>query len=201
MCAIAVLGILVGSAQAGDPEPLDDRVRPILTRCVECHSGEEPAGSLDLTSRAAALRGGESGMVLHPNDAAGSLVYRKVAAGKMPPKQPLNRDQVTLIRQWIDAGAGWSGPVPVAVKPSTDVGLWVLRPLVRPEPPKVRCSSWVTNPIDAFILARLEAAGLAPAPPADRLTLIRRVTFDLLGLPPTPEEVERLPRGLLPGRV
>ncbi len=189
-CSIAVWGILIASAQAGEPDPLAQRIRPILSRCVACHSGEDPAGGLDLTSRAAALRGGESGIVLHSNDAARSLVYRKVAAGKMPPKQPLSRDQVALVRQWIDAGAAWAEPSPIAVKPSTDDGLWVLRPLARPEPPKVRSSSWVTNPIDAFILARLEAAGLAPAPPADRLTLIRRATFDLLGLPPTPEEVD-----------
>jgi hypothetical protein len=191
---IAIWAMLTPSAEGdkhdGDAAPLAKRVRPILARCVECHSGEEPAGGLDLTSRTAALRGGESGMVLHPNDAARSLAYRKVAAGKMPPKQPLSREQVDLVRQWIDAGAEWSEPIPVAEKPSTEVGLWVLRTLVRPEPPKVRSSSWVANPIDAFILARLEAAGLAPAPPADRLTLIRRATFDLLGLSPTPEEVD-----------
>jgi hypothetical protein len=187
---IAAWAVLAASARAGDPDPLARRVQPILSRCVECHAGEEPAGGLDLTSRATALRGGESGRALRPNDAAGSLIYRKVAARKMPPKQPLDPQQVAMIREWIDAGAAWEEPLRVAARTATEAGLWVLRPPVRPELPRVLSASWVSDPIDAFILARLEADGLVPAPPADRLTLIRRATFDLLGLPPTPREVD-----------
>jgi mono/diheme cytochrome c family protein len=179
-----------GRGRERDSEPIARRVQLVLKRCVECHRTEEPAGGLDLTSRAAALRGGESGAALRPNDAPRSLVYRKVAAGKMPPKQPLTPDQVALVREWIDAGAPWDESGSPSASPRSPAALWVLRPLVRPEPPVVQPASWPANPIDAFILARLGAAGLSPAPPADRLTLIRRATFDLLGLPPTPEEID-----------
>ena len=184
--------MLVSSAIADDrganPEPIARRVQPILTRCVECHHPEEPSGGLDLTSRASALRGGESGAALRPKEAAKSLIYRKVAAGKMPPKHPLEAGQVALVREWIDAGAPWDESISSQPKPVGQGGLWVLRPLARPEPPAPRSAAWTSNPIDAFIMARLEAAGLSPAPPADRTTLIRRATFDLLGLPPTPDE-------------
>jgi hypothetical protein len=127
---------------------------------------------------------------LRPNDAARSLVYRKVAAGKMPPKEPLHPDQVALVREWINAGAPWDESGSLQPGPAGQAVLWVLRPLVRPAPPTVQPSSWPANPIDAFILARLGSAGLSPAPMADRLTLIRRATFDLLGLPPTPAEID-----------
>jgi mono/diheme cytochrome c family protein len=174
----------------GDVEPLARRVRPILSRCIECHAGEEPAGGLDLTDRAAAIRGGESGAALRPKDAAGSLVYRKVAAGKMPPKERLRAEQVALIRTWIESGAEWDSELAAPAGTTVPSGLWALRPLVPPVPPPSRTASSLVNPVDAFIGARLERAGLTLAPPADRLTLIRRATFDLLGLPPTPEEIE-----------
>ena len=136
------------------------------------------------------MRGGESGSALQPNDAARSLVYRKVAAGKMPPKEPLEAEKVALVREWINAGAPWDDSGSPRPRPTAQAALWVLRTLVRPEPPPAQPTTWLANPIDAFILARLGAAGLSPAPPADRLTLIRRATFDLLGLPPTPAEID-----------
>jgi uncharacterized protein DUF1553/uncharacterized protein DUF1549/cytochrome c len=190
-----ISAMLVPSARGGggvaDTEPLARRVQPVLARCIACHHSEEPAGGLDLTSRAAALRGGESGAALRPNDAARSLVYRKVAAGKMPPKEPLHLDQVALVREWINAGAPWDESGSLRPGPAGQSALWVLRPLVRPAPPTtVQPASWPASPIDAFILVRLGAAGFSPAPPADRLTLIRRATFDLLGLPPTPAEID-----------
>ena len=116
----------------------------------------------------------------------------------MPPKQPLHVDQIELVRQWINAGAAWAEPIPVAVKPSTKAGLWVLQPLIRPEPPRARSSSWVANPIDASSWPGSKRGGLDPAPPADRTTLIRRATFDMLGIPPTPDEVTAFLAGRLP---
>jgi mono/diheme cytochrome c family protein len=189
-----MLAVLSTCARGGEEdraaEPLDRQVRPILSRCVECHAGEEPAGGLDLTTRSAALRGGESGGAIRPNDAHGSLVYRKVAAGKMPPKERLSPEQVALVRRWIEAGAPWDTGLALPAESAGQAGLWVLRSLIRPEPPTARTASRVMNPIDAFILVRLDRAGLSPAPPADRLTLIRRATFDLLGLPPSPKDID-----------
>ncbi len=187
----ASVGVWTTTGRAVENDPADQslakRMRPILSRCVECHAGEDPDGGLDLTTRASALRGGESGMAIHPGDASRSLLYRKVAAGKMPPKHPLGADQVALVRAWVEAGADWETPLSA---PAVDAGLWALQSLVRPEVPTVRDPSRAADPIDAFILARLDRSGLEPSPPADRLTLIRRATFDLLGLPPTPEEID-----------
>src|SRR5262249_45007515 len=106
MLALATARALSGERE-GAAEPLARGVRPILMRCVECHAGGEPAGGLDLRTRSSAIRGGESGTAIRPKDAAGSLVYRKVATGKMPPKERLRPEQVALIRRWIEAGAEW----------------------------------------------------------------------------------------------
>ncbi len=179
-----------GGEKDKDAGPVSSRMRPILARCVECHAGEEAAGGLDLTSRPGALRGGESGAAIRPGDAAASPFYRKVAAKKMPPKEPLSAEQIALVRSWIESGAGWDDAAVVAASPSRPASLWSLEPVSRPTPPTVRSVDRLSSPIDAFVLDRLERAGLSPAPPADRLTLIRRATFDLTGLPPTPSEVD-----------
>jgi hypothetical protein len=159
---------------------------------VTCHSGAKPEAGLDLTSRALALKGGVSGAALLPGDPEKSLLLQRVSARQMPPGSPLVDDEVALLRRWIAGGAVWPQT------PAQRAGLdwWSLRPLTAPNPPtlqshreKVRTGT--ANPIDAFILAKLKANGLSLAPPADRGTLIRRVTFDLLGLPPTPGEIDR----------
>ncbi len=170
--------------------PLSRRMGSILARCAECHAGEDAAGGLDLTSRPAALRGGESGTAIRPGDAAGSPFYRKVAARKMPPKHPLSADEIALVRAWIQAGAEWDHPPSAGSSSSQPAGLWSIRPLVRPKVPDLRETDRASDPIDVFILDRLHRDGLTPAPPADRLTLVRRATFDLTGLPPTPEEID-----------
>jgi mono/diheme cytochrome c family protein len=191
LAVIAATPPRVASGESdGSAGSLARRIRPVLSRCLECHAGEEPAGGLDLTSRPAALRGGDSGPAIRPRDAAGSLVYRKVAAGKMPPKQRLDAEQVALVRSWLEAGAEWDGALAAPPGSADRAGLWALRPFSRPEPPAVANGRPVADPIDAFIIERLDRAGLTPAPPADRLTLIRRATFDLLGLTPTPEEID-----------
>jgi mono/diheme cytochrome c family protein len=191
LAIIAVNSPRASRVAADEPvEPLSRRVRQVLSRCVECHAGDEPAGGLDLTNRPAALRGGDSGPAIRPRDSAGSLVYRKVAAGKMPPKQRLAPDQVALVRAWLEAGAEWDAGLAAPTNSAGQSGLWALQALSRPEPPDVGTGRHPGDPIDAFILARLDRVGLAPAPAAERLTLVRRATFDLLGLPPTPEEID-----------
>ena len=180
-------------ASAADPDPkivvFRDEVRPILQRCVACHSGGDPTGGLTLTTRAGALKGGDAGPALVPGDSAKSLLFHRISAKEMPPKKPLNAVEIGVLRRWIEDGAVWEG---VVVKEEQRAGAdwWSLQKLKRPEPPAVKNKDWVRNPIDSFVLAALEARGLRPTPPADKATLLRRVTFDLIGLPPTPEETD-----------
>jgi mono/diheme cytochrome c family protein len=177
------------------PAPADRRVdfvkdvQPILaTRCVACHGPKVRKGGLRLDVKASALSGGH----VVPGDSANSPLIRRVAGlgaeARMPPKGPgLTPRQVAVLRAWIDQGASWPA---LADGPAKGAEHWAFRPLERPAVPALKRPGWARNPIDAFVLARLEAAGLAPAPPADWRTLLRRVTFDLTGLPPTPEEVD-----------
>ena len=183
--------LVVGAA---DPAPsFETQVAPLLqSHCLKCHNPVKLRGGLDLTTRTGLLKGGEAGAVVVPGKSADSLLYAKVHEGKMPQDGPLAEAEVELLRRWIDAGVPWQGD---ALKPPAEKGRagpdwWALQPIRRPAIPDVKDRDWVRNPIDAFILAGLEAKGLAPAPEADRRTYVRRVTFDLIGLPPTPEEID-----------
>ncbi len=174
----------------------DREVRPILTtNCYACHGPSKQKGGLRLDRRPAALKGGDSGPVIVPGNSEESLVVQ-LAAGLeqdrlMPPKgERLTADQVAILRAWIDQGAAWPGG-----ESGDDArDWWSLRPLVRPAVPTPADDdrAWVRNPIDAFVRAKLQEKGLhlAPAPEADRRTLARRLTFDLIGLPPGPDELE-----------
>ncbi|HTE18165.1 MAG TPA: DUF1549 domain-containing protein, partial [Armatimonadota bacterium] len=158
----------------------------LVKRCFQCHAAGKASG-LDLRTQEGALRGGSRGPALLPGNPAASPLYRSVTehgAPRMPPAGPLPAAEQELLRQWIAAGASW----PAAALESP--GGWAFRRLTRPPTPHVRRKEWARNPIDAFILAKLEAKGLSPAPPADRRTLIRRLYFDLIGLPPTPEAID-----------
>lgn len=167
----------------------------LARHCLECHSGTEPKGGLDLTRREQALAGGDSGPALKPGDAQGSLLVRRIEDGEMPPagRRRLSIELRAQFQDWIVAGAKWaSDPIdPFLYTSDRRAGYdwWSLQPIRSVAPPAVRDARWPANPIDQFILHRLEAAGLAPSPPADRRALIRRLSFDLVGLPPTPEEV------------
>ncbi len=187
-----------GDAQAPDDTgaavQFDKAIAPLLAaRCLDCHGGSKPRGGLDLSRREAARAGGDSGRVIVPGDAAASLLWKHVRDGKMPPKKPLTADEKALLRRWIDGGAGWgTDPIdPFRFTSASRGGYdwWSLQPVVRPALPKVKNAAWARNGIDHFILAKLEAKGLGPSPEADRRTLIRRLAFDLTGLPPTPDEV------------
>lgn len=192
--------VSVGISQGADVD-FERQVAPILVRrCVECHSGADPSGKLNLTLREAAMNGGESGKAIHPGDAGSSLLLQRVQAGEMPPKrqgkpQPLPPEEVAVLKSWITSGAVWSTDRRLDLfEFTTDRrggrDWWSLQPVRRPEIPAVKQAGWVRTPVDTFILEKLEAEGWEPAPEADRRSLIRRVSYDLTGLPPTFEQVE-----------
>lgn len=180
---------------------LESRVQPILkARCLKCHGGESKVrGNFRLDSREAILRGGDLGPAValdRPNE---SLFLQAIRYDglEMPPTGKLPGAEVDVLTRWVKEGLAWpagerravapGGPSPVPGKTSAP---WAYRQVVRPALPAVRNTSWVRNPIDALVLARLESEGLEPTPLAERIALIRRVTYDLTGLPPAPEEVD-----------
>ena len=176
-------------------------VEPIFhERCYLCHGPDQQMSELRLDRRDRALAGGVSGPVIAPGDASASKLIERVTSAKegyrMPPGgDPLTAAQASLLAEWIDAGAVWpdqnAGTVERAeVREAARASHWAFQPVRRPELPEVRESSWVRNPIDRFVLAKLESEGLRPSPAAAPGTLLRRVHFDLVGLPPGPGDVE-----------
>lgn len=173
-------------------------IQPVLSQhCYACHGPAMQMSSLRLDQKQNAMAGGNSGQVIKPGDSANSKLIQLVAGvvkdAVMPPEgERLSRKQVGLLRAWIDQGASWpetgvaSGS---SARQPVRSNHWAFRPVRRPIAPQVRNSSWVRNPIDRFVLQRLEKEHVTPSPEADRATLIRRVSLDLTGLPPTPQEV------------
>ncbi len=170
-------------------------IQPILSaRCYSCHGPEKQKGELRWDSRTSAFKTGDNGPIIVPGKSMESRVIKLVAGldpdTVMPPKgEPLTAQQVGLLRAWIDQGAVW--PDAVAGDTGDKRNHWAFKAPVRPAVPVVRNKGWVRNPIDNFVLGRLEKEHLNPAPEAQRTTLIRRVTLDLTGLPPTIGEVDR----------
>ena len=188
-----------------DAEFFEKRVRPLLVeQCVGCHGSRGvPQAGLRLDTRALALKGGHRGPTLVAGDPRRSLLIRAIRYEeqelRMPPKGKMTGEQIDTLVEWVRRGAPWPGAAAPSPTPGNTAGAgiwgtmkthWAFQPIRPQRPPKVKNPGWVQSPIDAFLLARLERAGLRPAPPADRQTLIRRLSYDLLGLPPTPEEVE-----------
>jgi len=178
----------------------DRDIAPLLAkRCLDCHSGTEPKGGLDLSQQKTAIKGGDSGKALVRGNAAKSLLWRRIRDNEMPPKKPLPKAERELLQRWIDAGATWGtgriDPFRFTTDSRAGYDWWTLQPVKCPPVPSVD-SSFRThdptprNPVDAFILRKLKQLKLSPSPPADRLTLIRRLKYDLLGLPPTPDEID-----------
>jgi hypothetical protein len=175
-------------------------VRPLLAeRCWECHAGDAPEAGLRLDSWDAMVGGGDSGPAVMPGKPGESLLVTAIhysGQPQMPPDGKLRPEEIDILVKWIDRGAPWpKSPGPSrAAKPGFEItpedrAFWSFQPIADPPVPGVDNESWPQTTIDTFILARLEEVGLAPSPPADKRTLIRRATFDLTGLPPTPEEV------------
>jgi len=194
-----------GPVSAEDGEFFEARVRPILAeRCLKCHGPEKQSSGLRLDSRAAVLKGGDSGPAVIPGKPAESLLVQAVdhqhGELKMPPKGQLPEPAVAMLRQWVALGVPWTNESTSAKRTaagsrsvsegSTSKTHWAFQPVGHPAPPAVRDRNWVDSPVDAFVLARLEAAGIAPSPRADKRALIRRATFDLCGIPPTTAEID-----------
>jgi hypothetical protein len=183
-------------ARAATPpeiEFFERRVRPVLVEhCQKCHGTVKQMGGLRLDARAALLEGGDHGPAIQPGNPDASLLLRAVRRTgdlKMPPRTPLQPDAVAALEAWIRMGAPW--PVQQAAGSPADLGKhhWAFQGVRDPALPAVKNTAWPQTSVDRFVLAGLEAAGLTPSPPADRCTWLRRVTFDLVGLPPTPAEV------------
>ncbi len=199
-----------GSARCEEPVPSTDasdskatadfenRVRPLLLdRCVKCHGPGKQESNLRLDSRAAMVQGGDSGPAIVPGKPGESLLVKAIKHEgdiQMPPKSRLTDAQVATLSQWVAQGAPWpAGDAGAAIRHGTitaqDRAFWSLQP-IRPGPaPEVRDRAWVRTVVDRWILAELESRGIHPVRPADRRTLLRRATYDLTGLPPTPGEV------------
>jgi hypothetical protein len=190
-------------ASAADGPSFRDQVAPIFeTRCIHCHGGASPKGNLSLTTASGALEGGDGGPAVVPGKPEESLLLEMIGGDppEMPRKeQPLSRQEVAVIRRWIEQGADWPRGLVLHDRQFRGQSWWAFQPLHRPNVPAVHTAGWARTPIDLFILAALEHHGLAPAPEADGRTLLRRLSFDLIGLPPTPREVERFVRDERPG--
>jgi cytochrome c553 len=182
-------------AAAASPESIqrfDREIAPLLARrCLECHNASAKKGGLDLTSLAAARAGGESGPGLAASPAT-SLLWQRVAADEMPPKKPLSAAEKAMLERWLADGAPWGAEAIDRFRFSSDTRAgydwWSLQPLTSPAVPTIDKTQWARQPLDNFVQARLAADGLAPGPEADRRALCRRLSFDLVGLPPSPEE-------------
>ena len=177
-------------------------MRPIFERqCVGCHRGDKPKGGLSLATDEAFRAGGESGKILVPGKPEESPLIEYVSGNEpeMPKDgEPLSATQIATLRRWIAGGARWTEGVKLVDRRFEGQTWWSLAPLERPPVPGVD-SPWVRTPVDAFVLAKLAAEGLSPSPETDRRTLIRRLSFDLVGLPPTSDDVERFIHDVSPG--
>ena len=205
----------------GDPQApavqeafFEQKVRPLLVeKCQSCHGEKKQEGGLRLDSRAALLKGNESGpavVVGKPEESRLLEVIGYDDAIKMPPKQKLADGEIATLTEWVKIGAPWAGsesaPAPALGQSATPEGIakarathWAFQPVRHVEPPRVKDPAWGSAPIDQFILAKLEESGLAPSPRADRRTLLRRASFDLIGLPATAEESAAFENDSSPG--
>jgi len=180
----------------------ETKVRPVLVEaCFECHADKKHRGGLRVDSLTAMLEGGDTGPAIVPGNPEKSLLIKAINHEspmlKMPKNKKLPREQIDALSQWIKMGAPWPGGEKVTPVKKAEFAIsdkdrahWAFQAVKRFALPDVKNRLWVRNPIDAFILAKLEAKGLAPAPPAAKHELARRLYYDLTGLPPTPAQME-----------
>lgn len=194
---LVLMVVLAGSVHAADEVvDFDKQIAPLFARhCLECHDGADPKGGLDLSEAALVAQGGESGTAVVAGDPAASPLWQRVNSGEMPPKEKLTEAEEALLKAWILQGGQWgSGPIdPYRYSSEKRAGYdwWSLKPLKTHEPPALP-SEWNSragHPIDRFVLARLAEHKLTPSQPAEPRLLVRRLAFDLTGLPPSPEDV------------
>jgi hypothetical protein len=212
--AVVSLLVLLSIAARGQ-KPQASEVSTILAKCQQCHGATVQMSKLSVTSRDALLQGGAHGPAIVPGHASDSLLYKRITGQEKPamaPVSPLTPDEIATVKAWIDQGAPWpedakAGPASSAdhesdssllvysgyrERPITDADRqwWSFKKPVRPAIPQMQDARWSKSPIDALVKAKLDAKGLTPAPPADRATLIRRAYLDLVGLLPSPSEVD-----------
>ena len=216
LCGMGGILFVLQSTQTSAQTPSAEQVeffeksiRPVLAdNCYRCHGEdvEELKGGLNLTYREGLLSGGDSGPTLVPGEIEKSLIVEAIEYGdedfRMPPKEKLAEEAISSIKKWIAMGAPDPRDQPLAQGGLEDDKTWVavreqrqkwwsFQPVQQPQPPNVAQANWAKHPVDRFIRAKIDAAGLSPAPLADARTLLRRLTYTLTGLPPTPEESEQ----------
>ena len=208
---VLVLSALVGSIVAAEPPSrvsFQREIAPLFrTVCIECHSGRDASGDFDLTTSRTTFAKGDDGVRISPGHPAASPLLDRLIDGSMPPKGKTprpTRSQIATLRRWIQQGAVWpKGLTLDRYDVSTDRWAgrdwWSLQPIRRPTPPISGDTSQARNQVDQFILARLAEHKLSPSPPIDRRGYLRRLSFDLLGLPPTPDQLATFLDDLAPG--
>lgn len=190
----AFTGAMRTSGATGDEEAFfETRIRPVLaSSCIECHGPKKASGGLRLDSREGIFKGGDSGPALAPGNLDASLLVRAIrrdidADFKMPPEKPLPKQAVEDLSRWIAEGAKW--PESVSMPIASDKRHWAFEPL-KPVAIPDDSTLWATQPIDRFIAVAQRESGLRPVQPASRQSLLRRAYYDLIGLPPTPSQIE-----------
>lgn len=205
----AALGAADSRPSAADVEFFEREVRPVLaTHCYSCHGAANAMSDLRLDSREAVLQGGVRGPAAAPGRPDASVLIQAVRheSLRMPLGGRISPDEIASLEEWVRRGLPWPERSQAATEadiaslyPSMRREHWAFQPVRRPSPPAVANSAWSDHPVDRFILAKLEEAGLKPSPPADRAVWIRRLSFALTGLPPTPGEVQAFVGDTTPG--
>ncbi|MDX1983771.1 MAG: PSD1 and planctomycete cytochrome C domain-containing protein [Bryobacteraceae bacterium] len=194
----------VSAQNPAEIEFFEKKVRPVLaTKCQACHNAKTKTSGLDLTTVEGFRTGSSSGPLVSKENPESSMMLKAIAYDgklKMPPMGRLSDGEITALTEWVKMGAPWPGAGSAAASASAvrkggrnfsqeEKSFWAFQPVKDPQVPRVKDVAWVKSPVDNFILAQLEAKGLKPAPPADKLTLLRRATYDLTGLPPGEKEI------------